>query len=94
MDKRRYTKAKHEERELKFPSRDYNDVMLGRKMFIIEPNDQEFKVGDTLILREWAGKFYTGWRLTRKISYVLNGHPGIKRGYVILGINEIEESEK
>ena len=92
MDKRRYTKQ--EKIELKILSRDYSHVMLGKKMFIIEPCNQGFKVGDTLILREWTGKFYTGWRLTRKISYILNVHPGIKRGYVVLGINEIEEKDK
>jgi len=94
MDKRRYTKAKHEKIEVKISSCNYSDVMLGKKMFIIEPCNQEFKIGDILILREWTGKFYTGWRLTRKISYILNVHPGIKRGYVVLGINEIEEKEK
>jgi len=80
--------------ELKLSSKEWKDVLLDNKMFIIEPENQSFKIGDTLILREWTGKLYTGWRLTRKISYISPfGYPGIKRGFVAIGIVEIEDKK-
>ena len=80
--------------ELKLSSKEWKDVLLDNKMFIIESENQSFKIGDTLILREWTGKLYTGWRLTRKISYISPfGYHGIKRGFIAIGIIEIEERE-
>jgi len=75
------------------------------RLFDLRKNDRDYQVGDWLKIREWEppsiaeatrGR-YTGARLLRRISYVLDwrdakrygafgGEPPIAKGYVVLGL--------
>lgn len=65
----------------------FNDVKDKEKNFELRQNDRDYQVGDTLILNEWTGSFFTGAGVTRKIKYVLKDCPefGLTPGYCILG---------
>lgn len=75
--------------ELKLLPQYFNDVKNGIKNFEIRKNDRDYKVGDTLLLREWDNK-YTGREITRKIDYIHKGDGqfGIAEGYCILGLQD------
>ncbi len=67
----------------------FTQVWDGKKNFEVRKNDRNFKVGDTLILREWDNveNNYTGRYMYRKIKYILNGGQfGIEEGYVVISI--------
>ena len=72
----------------------FEDVRLGRKTFEFRKNDRNFRVGDSLELREYlpASKAYSGRQIKCKIVYILSDFEGIKDGYAILGIADVEES--
>lgn len=70
----------------------FNAVINDLKPFEVRKADRPFKVGDTLLLREWNPNTeqYTGACLTRQISYILaGGQFGIEPGYVILGLHKM-----
>lgn len=84
-------KAKH---ELKIYQEYFEAVKDGRKKFEIRKNDRDYKVGDILVLLEYD-KYYeafTGEKITVEITY-LTGYAQ-QNGYVVLGIEEIWESEE
>lgn len=67
----------------------FAEVRDGIKTFEVRLNDRGFQVGDTLILCEWSLEGgYTGAKLTREISYFIDGFPGIERGHCVLGLRE------
>lgn len=76
--------------ELKILPWFYRDVAWGRKNFELRKNDRDFKIGDTVILREWDGMRYTDSpSLHRFITYILTSDEvdfGLEEGYCILGI--------
>jgi len=74
--------------ELKLLSKYFLDVADGKKSFELRKDDRDYKVGDTLKLKEWTGKQFTGSYSTRLITYVLRDCPqyGLKKGFVILGM--------
>lgn len=75
--------------ELKTWSEYFNEVFMGHKTFDVRKNDRDFKIGDTLILKEWdkENKKYTGRKLARKVTYIFEGGSfGIKKGFVVMGI--------
>ena len=45
-------------------------------------------IGDTLILKEWDGKKYTGREVKRTVSYIYygDGTYGLSDGYVVMAI--------
>lgn len=59
--------------ELKIWPEYYGPVMTGAKNFEVRENDRDFRVGDTLMLREWdqVTEQYTGWSTNRVITYIL-----------------------
>lgn len=62
-----------------------------RKTFEVRKDDRRFGEGDRLELREWDDvlKCYTGRKVYREITYVLQGGQfGIAPGYVVLGLSE------
>ena len=68
----------------------FKDVSNGEKTFEIRMDEDNAKVGDVLILREWNGEMFTGKQVIKEISYVLRNVPeyGLKEGYCIIGWNE------
>ncbi len=79
----------------------FADLMIGDKTFELRKNDRDFKLGDTLLLREWNPKTkeYTGRRALRRIVYMLAQRAGagcaadfgLREGYAILGIAATSE---
>lgn len=66
----------------------FQDVIEGRKTFEVRRNDRDFKIGDTVILREFEYGKYTGRTHTTRITYILDDAEYCKDGYVIFGIGE------
>jgi len=74
-------KIKH---ELKILPEYFYDVLSSRKRFEIRKNDRNFKVGDTVKLREFKDGIYTGNYINARITYVfLGGQYGLEEGYCI-----------
>ena len=63
----------------------YQDLVDRKKSFELRINDRDYRVGDTVILEEYTGEFFTGRGIRRKIKYVLKDCPqfGLKNGYCI-----------
>lgn len=76
----------------------FEDVCYGNKTFELRKNDRDYKVGDTIRLREYTpselieytpfASEYTGRECNRTITYILRDCEkyGLKKGFVILGI--------
>ncbi len=82
--------------ELKTWSSYFKLMQSGEKPFELRLNDRGFLVGHELLLREYnpLTQTYTGQTLRRKITCVLEGSEaeafGLKPGYCILGLKEVE----
>lgn len=76
----------------------FNAVRAGVKPFEFRKNDRDFKVGDTLVLREFIppddtpfgeqgepGR-YTGAMEWREVTYVLSSGFGVPDGFAVLGL--------
>lgn len=71
----------------------FDEVERGTKPFELRKHDRDFKVGDTLLLREFVPSTgYTGRDCRRFISYMLAG-PWLAEGYVALGLTIEAEEE-
>lgn len=85
--------------ELKILPKWFEAVQSNKKHFELRKNDRNFKVGDILILKEFQYDkgTYTGRRVKRKVNYILCGDDsytlGLAKGYCILGLENIAESE-
>ncbi|MGG5341157.1 DUF3850 domain-containing protein [Enterococcus sp. AZ192] len=77
---------------LKLDSEYYDDVVSGFKKFEIRFNDRDYKVGDILVLEEYDGIDYTGDRCKRIVTYITDYAQ--QDGYVVLGIEPVEEEAK
>lgn len=91
------------EHRLKLNERYFDAVANGIKTFEIRKNDRDYKVGDTLVLREVNDddKFLTyadhnlgmnlNYEVKVAVTYVLthDEFEGIKEGYVALGIRRV-----
>lgn len=70
----------------------FQAVETGRKTFEVRNNDRGFKVGDTLILREYSPtyEYFTGARCERTVTHILaGGQFGIEPGYVVMSLSEV-----
>jgi hypothetical protein len=68
----------------------FDDVRGGRKPFEVRKADRDYRVGDTLLLREWRPdwKDYTGQIVRKRITYRLDGGGfGVEAGTCILGLS-------
>ena len=68
----------------------FKDVKLGIKPFEVRRDDRDFRVGDTLWLREYEpqGRNFTGEFVHKRVTYVLpGGQFGIEEGFVVLGLD-------
>jgi hypothetical protein len=69
------------------------DIMTGMKLFEVRRNDRDFKVGDTLELREWDGNDHGQSHIEARVVYVLQGGQfGIEPGFVVLGLRPLYET--
>lgn len=77
--------------ELKTWPQYWNDVSMGRKTVEVRLNDRGFRVGDTLVLREWDPKVraYTGARLTCHVREVHDLTPIGLFNFVAMRIGEV-----
>lgn len=75
--------------ELKIIPKWFTLVSKGIKNFEIRKNDRDYKIGDTLILKEWEKGRYTGREIKREVEYVFygDGSYGLAEGYCILGLS-------
>lgn len=75
------------EHELKIKSEYYLAVRNNKKTFEIRKNDRNFKVNDYLVLKEIdKNGDYTGFSVTKTITYILSNVDGLDNDYCILGI--------
>lgn len=73
--------------ELKILPEYFVAVLEGKKTFELRKNDRDYKVGDTLKLKEFDGEKYTQNVTYRTIAYIFKGGQyGLDNDYVILGI--------
>lgn len=72
--------------ELKIFPEYYNAVVSGLKTFEVRYNDRDFKVGDSLILKEYSGVSYTGRQTNVVVTYIVDDPSYCKEGYVIMSI--------
>ena len=75
--------------ELKTWPEYFEQVLMGKKKFEVRKHDRDYKVGDTLILKEWNPKTekFTGRELARGVSYILHGGAfGIDFGTVVMSL--------
>lgn len=60
----------------------------GKKRFEVRYNDRDYKVGDTLHVREWDMTTYTGRDCWLWIDYVMTGgQMGVQDGYVVMSVH-------
>jgi len=67
----------------------FSAVASGAKPFDVRKNDQNFQVGDALLLRELnpTTHEYTGQTLLRWVSHVVPGNTfGVEAGWCVLGL--------
>lgn len=81
--------------KLKILPQYFETVKEGAKTFEIRKDDRDYKVGDTLILKEYRPLLnienrFSGEEIKKEISYVLKdcSDYGLEDGYCILGLKE------
>lgn len=75
--------------ELKCWPEYYVPLKNGFKSFEVRKNDRKFKVGDSLVLREWDPEIsqYTGRQVFKSVTYILEGGQlGIEEGYCVMSL--------
>lgn len=77
--------------ELKILPEYFEAVTSGRKQFEIRKNDRDYEVGDRLYFREWNGENFTGDSYKAEVTYITDYMQ--RNGYVVLGIEGLEETE-
>lgn len=58
----------------------------GELCFMMVFDDQDYLVGDSLVIREVAFNKPTGKEVDRRIKYILRRFNGLQKGYVVLGL--------
>lgn len=66
----------------------FSASMFGAKPFEVRINDRDYKVGDILQLEEWnpETKLYTGRRLTRQVSYIMEPAFGMPENLIVMAL--------
>lgn len=75
--------------DLKISPKYYRDIESNGKTFEVRLNDRDFKVGDILNLREYAGGEYTGRKIVCEVKYILDNPDYCKEGYIIMQLSNI-----
>lgn len=73
---------------LKITPEYYEDVESLEKTFEVRFSDRNFKVGDVVELNEFRDDMYTGRRIYKLITYILDDSAYNKEGYVIFSIDD------
>jgi len=75
----------------------YQSLVDGSKTFEIRKDDRPFNIGDTFLAQEYnfSTKEYTGSEEPFEITYILREAVGfgLIKGFVILGIKPIKQSD-
>jgi hypothetical protein len=74
---------------LKIAPKYFEKVLSKEKTFEFRYNDRNYRVGDTLVLKEYDKQEFTGREISVQITYILDNFQGIQEGYVILAIKPI-----
>jgi hypothetical protein len=81
--------------ELKTWPEAFQAIWDGLKRYELRKNDREFRVGDTLSLREWdpVTRVYSGRLLEATVTYITRpcDFPGLQDEYVVMGIRVVKE---
>jgi hypothetical protein len=66
----------------------YKEVEIGNKNFEVRKNDRDYQTGDYLILREYNKDTneYTGKKLFKRITYILNNENLVLKNTIIMSI--------
>ena len=75
--------------ELKIRPNYLYDILSGKKSFEVRKNDRDFKVGDTLLLKEWDNDF-TGLEVSYLVTYILDNPEYIKEDFIVMGIEPLD----
>jgi len=86
------------EHELKVWPEYFDAIEAGEKLFEIRKNDRDYRVGDTLWLREYepGPDEYTGYEMRRRVTYMLNGDDpkafafGLRTGFVAMSLGTVD----
>jgi hypothetical protein len=74
--------------ELKIEAEYFNLLLSGKKTYEIRKDDRGFREGETLYLREYQNKIYTGRILFKKIGHILRDQRfGLKKDYCIMQLH-------
>jgi len=77
--------------ELKVVQPFYYDLEMGRKTWELRKNDRDFKVGDILLLQEWAPEHgYYGSEISKRIIHVADVGSYLP-GFVLLSMVSSDE---
>lgn len=57
--------------EIKIDHDSFMSIVYGEKTFAVR-EDRNYRVGDTLLLKEFDGKEYTGRMIERKVSQIVD----------------------
>lgn len=94
-----FPKRKIRDHELKNWPVPFEQVWRGTKQFEVRKNDRGFKVGDSLLLREWIEKtdgikgHYTGREILTEVTYLTQGpNWGLPEHLVVMSIRTIRKS--
>lgn len=76
--------------DLKIWPEHFGALISGFKPFELRFDDRGYRVGDTLLLREWApgGSGYTGRSVQRRVTCLLAAADGpwLRPGFVVMGL--------
>jgi ASC-1-like (ASCH) protein len=72
--------------DLKLSTEFFGSVLVGIKTFEIRFNDRNYKVGDTLVLKEFNTftEAYTGREIEKKVTYITNYAQ--QDGFIVMSI--------
>lgn len=68
-------------------------LQKGLKDFEVRFDDRDFLVDDTLNLQEYKYDEATGECVQKRIKYILRRFKGLQVGYVVLGLEDVEEKK-
>lgn len=81
--------------ELKIWPEFFKAVKYGQKPFEVRRHDKDYRVGDTLYLKEWSSESgFTGQVVRRKIIYLMPGGAlGVDKAYCVIGMKRVIQRE-